>query len=107
MLDVADRQAPRRLHRERVCWTIFCGLDAAWLVVSPARSALQGHGALSWLALVWLFEVVFGLTVTLIWSWCHEDDFTRRDPQLRDRAFEQLRSRPLTAPGQREKGLLS
>ena len=23
-----------------------------------------------------VFEVVFGLTVTLMWSWCHEDDFT-------------------------------
>ena len=76
MLDVADRQPVRRRHRERVAWAMFCGVDAAWLVVSPASSALDGHGALSWLALFWLFEVVFAVTVTLMWSWCYEDDFT-------------------------------
>jgi hypothetical protein len=89
MLDVADGQVLRRLHRERVSWAIFCGFAAAWLVVSPARFALQGHGAFSWLALVWVFEVVFGMTVMLMWSWCHEHDFTPGDPQLSDRAFEQ------------------
>jgi hypothetical protein len=73
-----------------VSWAIFCGLAAAWLVVSPARFALQGHGALSWLALVWVFEVVFGVTVMLMWSWCHEDDCTPRVLQLDDRAFEQF-----------------
>ena len=66
------------------------GCDAAWLVVSRASPALKGHGAFSWLALVWVFEVVFALTVTPMWSWCREDHFTPRDPQLGDHAFEQF-----------------
>ena len=89
MLDVVDRQPVRRLHRERVAWAIFCGVDAAWIVASQASSVLDG-GALSWLALLWLFEGVFGVTVTLMWSWCYEDDFAPQDPQLSSHAFEQF-----------------
>ena len=80
MLDVSEEQRAARQQRGpafRVFCAVVFGVTVAALVVSRMTSELNGHSALSWLVHFWLFEFVFGVTVTLIATWGRDDGRTR------------------------------
>jgi hypothetical protein len=80
MLDVSEEQRAalqRRAGGFRLFWAIVFGVTVAAVVVSRMTSELHGHSALSWLVYFWLFEFVFGVTVTLIATWGRNDDHER------------------------------
>jgi fatty acid desaturase len=80
MLDVGEEQRAARQQRARgfrFFWAIIFGVTVAALVVSRMTSELNGDSALSWLVHFWLFEFVFGVTVTLIATWGRDDGHTR------------------------------
>jgi len=85
MLDVTEEQRAPGLTPGRVFWTVIFGITVAALVVSRVTSQLNGHTALSWLVHFWLFEFVFGMTVTLVATWGRDDDLrrARRERRLR------------------------
>jgi hypothetical protein len=77
MLDLTDEASAPRQNPSRVFWAIVFGVTIAALVVSRVASDLNGGSALSWLVYFWVFEFVFGVTVTLVATWGRHDDLTR------------------------------
>ena len=72
-----------RVRRGRLLVAVLCGVGAASLVVYLAALELTMQSAFAWLALFGLFEVVFGVTVTLISTWGRDDAFTQARRQRR------------------------
>jgi hypothetical protein len=81
VLEITNREP--RARRGRLALAIVCGVGAASLVVYLAALKLTMQSAFAWLALFGLFEVVFAVTVTLIFTWGHEDAFARARPRRR------------------------
>jgi hypothetical protein len=85
MVDVTEEQRASRQTPRRLVGAVIFGITVAALVASRATSELNGQSAVSWLVHFWLFEFVFGVTVTLVATWGRDDDLrrARRERQLR------------------------
>jgi len=81
VLEITNREPQG--SRGRLVAAIVCGIVAASLVAYLVELEFAMQSAFAWLALFGLFEVVFAVTATLVYTWGHEDAFARVRHQRR------------------------